>query len=92
MTQNQTLARAFSFIKRPYWPAKRLGSGLIQKGLNGMYSASSNRGMKRVYIQENWPKSWKYSYTYDLEEVCVNSPTGDTLMHTITVENRCFVC
>ncbi len=25
--------------------------------------------MKRVYIQETWPASWKYSYPYDLEEV-----------------------
>ena len=25
--------------------------------------------MKRLYIQENWPDSWKYSYPYDLEEV-----------------------
>lgn len=25
--------------------------------------------MKRVYIQESWPDSWKYSYPYDLEEV-----------------------
>lgn len=25
--------------------------------------------MNRVHVQENWPKSWKYSYTYDLEEV-----------------------
>ena len=25
--------------------------------------------MKRVYIQDNWPASWKYSYPYDLEEV-----------------------
>jgi 2-polyprenyl-3-methyl-5-hydroxy-6-metoxy-1,4-benzoquinol methylase len=25
--------------------------------------------MKRVYIQENWPDTWKYSYPYDLEEV-----------------------
>jgi len=25
--------------------------------------------MKRVYIEENWPDSWKYSYPYDLEEV-----------------------
>jgi len=25
--------------------------------------------MKRVYIQENWPDSWKCSYPYDLEEV-----------------------
>jgi 2-polyprenyl-3-methyl-5-hydroxy-6-metoxy-1,4-benzoquinol methylase len=25
--------------------------------------------MKRVYIQENWPDSWKYSYPYDLQEV-----------------------
>jgi 2-polyprenyl-3-methyl-5-hydroxy-6-metoxy-1,4-benzoquinol methylase len=69
MTQNETLARAFSFMKRPYWPAKRLRSGLIPKGPNGMHSADSKRGMKRVYIQENWPKSWKYSYTYDLEEI-----------------------
>jgi 2-polyprenyl-3-methyl-5-hydroxy-6-metoxy-1,4-benzoquinol methylase len=25
--------------------------------------------VKRVYIQESWPDSWKYSYRYDLEEV-----------------------
>ena len=25
--------------------------------------------MKRVYIQEQWPDSWKYSYPYDLEEI-----------------------
>jgi 2-polyprenyl-6-hydroxyphenyl methylase/3-demethylubiquinone-9 3-methyltransferase len=25
--------------------------------------------MNRLYIQENWPDSWKYSYPYDLEEV-----------------------
>lgn len=25
--------------------------------------------MKRVYMQESWPDSWKYSYPYDLEEV-----------------------
>jgi 2-polyprenyl-6-hydroxyphenyl methylase/3-demethylubiquinone-9 3-methyltransferase len=25
--------------------------------------------MKRVYIQNDWPESWKYSYPYDLEEV-----------------------
>lgn len=25
--------------------------------------------MKRVYLEENWPDSWKYSYPYDLEEV-----------------------
>ena len=25
--------------------------------------------MKRVYLQEAWPDSWKYSYPYDLEEV-----------------------
>jgi len=25
--------------------------------------------MKRVYLEESWPDVWKYSYTYDLEEV-----------------------
>lgn len=25
--------------------------------------------MKRVYIDEDWPESWKYSYPYDLEEI-----------------------
>jgi 2-polyprenyl-3-methyl-5-hydroxy-6-metoxy-1,4-benzoquinol methylase len=25
--------------------------------------------MKRVRVQETWPESWKYSYTYDLAEV-----------------------
>jgi 2-polyprenyl-6-hydroxyphenyl methylase/3-demethylubiquinone-9 3-methyltransferase len=25
--------------------------------------------MKRVYFQDGWPDSWKYSYPYDLEEV-----------------------
>jgi 2-polyprenyl-3-methyl-5-hydroxy-6-metoxy-1,4-benzoquinol methylase len=25
--------------------------------------------MKRVYLQESWPDSWKYCYPYDLEEV-----------------------
>jgi 2-polyprenyl-3-methyl-5-hydroxy-6-metoxy-1,4-benzoquinol methylase len=25
--------------------------------------------MKRVYMQESWPASWKYSYPYDLEEI-----------------------
>src|ERR1017187_8950178 len=25
--------------------------------------------MKRVFIREDWPDSWKYSYPYDLEEV-----------------------
>ena len=25
--------------------------------------------MRRLYIQDNWPDSWKYSYRYDLEEV-----------------------
>jgi 2-polyprenyl-3-methyl-5-hydroxy-6-metoxy-1,4-benzoquinol methylase len=25
--------------------------------------------MKRVYLEETWPESWKYSYPYDLEEV-----------------------
>ena len=69
MTQNQTSARTFSFLRRPNWRATRLGAGSIQKGPNGMYSAGSNRGMKRVYIRENWPKSWKYSYIYDLEEI-----------------------
>jgi 2-polyprenyl-3-methyl-5-hydroxy-6-metoxy-1,4-benzoquinol methylase len=28
--------------------------------------------VKRVYLQENWPDSWKYSYPYDLEEVYGN--------------------
>ncbi len=25
--------------------------------------------MKRVFIQENWPATWKYSYGFDLEEI-----------------------
>lgn len=25
--------------------------------------------MKRVYLEANWPDSWKYSYPYDLEEI-----------------------
>ena len=25
--------------------------------------------MKRVYLEESWPDSWKYSYPYDLQEV-----------------------
>ena len=25
--------------------------------------------MKRVYLEESWPDSWKFSYPYDLEEV-----------------------
>lgn len=25
--------------------------------------------MKRVYLEDGWPESWKYSYPYDLEEV-----------------------
>lgn len=25
--------------------------------------------MRRIYIQDNWPESWKSSYVYDLEEV-----------------------
>ena len=25
--------------------------------------------MKRVYLEDRWPESWKYSYPYDLEEV-----------------------
>ena len=25
--------------------------------------------MKRVYLEESWPDSWKYSYAYDLQEV-----------------------
>ena len=25
--------------------------------------------MKRVYLEENWPSEWKYSYPYDLEEI-----------------------
>src|SRR5438132_10084299 len=25
--------------------------------------------MKRVYRQDTWPESWKYSYHFDLEEV-----------------------
>jgi 2-polyprenyl-3-methyl-5-hydroxy-6-metoxy-1,4-benzoquinol methylase len=25
--------------------------------------------MRRIYMQESWPESWKYSYPYDLEEV-----------------------
>ena len=25
--------------------------------------------MKRVYLEESWPDSWKYCYLYDLEEV-----------------------
>jgi len=25
--------------------------------------------MKRVYLEESWPSSWKYCYPYDLEEV-----------------------
>src|SRR5271163_3374633 len=25
--------------------------------------------MRRVYIEDGWPDSWKYSYPYDLEEV-----------------------
>src|SRR4051812_44490806 len=24
--------------------------------------------MKRVYLEENWPESWRYSYPFDLEE------------------------
>ena len=28
-----------------------------------------NSVMKRVYIQEDWPETWKSSYPYDLEEV-----------------------
>ena len=49
--------------------AARLHLGLPAKNANGMSSAPCRPAMKRVYIQENWPKSWKYSYTYDLEEV-----------------------
>lgn len=25
--------------------------------------------MKRVYLEDGWPESWKYSYPYDLEEI-----------------------
>lgn len=25
--------------------------------------------MKRVYIEESWPETWKYSYPYDLQEI-----------------------
>ncbi|NJK63603.1 MAG: methyltransferase domain-containing protein [Synechococcaceae cyanobacterium SM2_3_1] len=25
--------------------------------------------MKRVYIKDSWPEAWKYSYSYDLEEI-----------------------
>ena len=25
--------------------------------------------MKRVYLEESWPESWKYSYPYDLQEI-----------------------
>lgn len=32
-------------------------------------SLFSHSIMKRVFIQESWPASWKYSYPYDLEEV-----------------------
>jgi len=82
MTQNQTLTTTPPHLNRPLG---RSGSGLLLRQLhrfiaklgigsrdrmaNGIYRADHHSRMKRVYPQEDWPKSWKYSYTYDLEEV-----------------------
>jgi 2-polyprenyl-6-hydroxyphenyl methylase/3-demethylubiquinone-9 3-methyltransferase len=49
--------------------ATAMNFGLYMDSPIGMYSAASHPTMKRLYIQENWPTSWKYSYAYDLEEV-----------------------
>jgi 2-polyprenyl-6-hydroxyphenyl methylase/3-demethylubiquinone-9 3-methyltransferase len=82
MTQNQTSAAAplgikpgaiSSESKFPLPRLRRLAAqlrfSLLPKRTNGMYSAVPHAAMKRVYIQDDWPKSWKYSYTYDLEEI-----------------------
>ena len=57
---NNLKAMSFS-CGEPLW--------LLPDGSNGMFSATFKAAMNRVHIQESWPKSWKYSYTYDLEEV-----------------------
>ncbi len=41
--------------------------------------------MKRVYLDDSWPDSWKYSYPYDLEEVYGESKN---LGYTYAYSNR----
>ena len=44
--------------------------------------------MKRVHIQGSWPASWKYSYSYDLEEIYgeIRNPG-----YAYSYSNRCQV-
>jgi 2-polyprenyl-3-methyl-5-hydroxy-6-metoxy-1,4-benzoquinol methylase len=51
------------------WFIGQSNFGLLPNKRDGMCFAESCDMMKRVYIQDNWPASWKYSYPYDLAEV-----------------------
>ena len=56
-------------VKSPPWTG---GATALGRGNGG-----KRTGMKRVWPEEGWLQSWRYSYPYDLEEIYgVNSHLG----------------